>query len=116
MISMARALHASRAVQGGHARPISVPSAHAIREWLIDQLIPAAYGGIGSDAFVLRPRRWLSFLAQYLNRRGTTVLTWWQLYQAVRRALVGLIYGMIGVACTFLATVIVYGWRNPSWE
>lgn len=70
------------------------PTAQAIEEHLLDTFVPTVYGGwpTAPDAHhtvhgweIARVRRWLGFLADDLDRRGTTDLEWWRMGGSRRR-------------------------------
>jgi hypothetical protein len=74
------------------------PTSVAIQEHLFDEFIPAAYRPhpdstnrcpwTGKQA-----KRWLVFLAQHLERQGTSDLAWWEFYRTTSRV-VGLVVGL----------------------
>ncbi|MDN3356818.1 NACHT domain-containing protein [Actinomadura sp. DC4] len=79
---------------GELADPLRFSTAEAVRDHLLDGLIPAVYGA-DPPAPERRVRRWdaqradawLRFLARHLVRQGTDELAWWQLHRAIPRAL-----------------------------
>ncbi|WP_221328661.1 NACHT domain-containing NTPase [Actinoplanes sp. L3-i22] len=107
MLNLARAVHAAKPARVDEILDATrFPDASAIREWLTDQLIPAAYGPTDAG----RARRWLTFLAREMTRRGTTVLTWWQLPQALPAAVLAAGYGIVATFCAYFSLVDTYGW------
>ncbi|WP_216216829.1 helix-turn-helix domain-containing protein [Amycolatopsis aidingensis] len=71
------------------------PTAQAIEEHLLDSFVPTVYGGQAASARadgnqrdwgVDRVRRWLGFLADDLDRRGTGDLEWWRMGGSPRRS------------------------------
>ncbi|PXY36340.1 helix-turn-helix domain-containing protein [Prauserella flavalba] len=69
------------------------PTQEAIEEHLLDMFVPTVYGaqpasphGEGPGWDVGRVRRWLGFLADDLDRRGTGDLEWWRMGGPVSRS------------------------------
>ena len=83
-----------------------------IEHHLLDAFIPAVYtGATGHSRFRCTPqkaRRWLAFLAAYLDRTGAPDLAWWWLYYVVR----GLRPISIGVRAGLKVTI---AWGLAVW-
>ncbi|GAB3478514.1 helix-turn-helix domain-containing protein [Amycolatopsis cihanbeyliensis] len=71
------------------------PTPRAVEEHLLDTFVPTVYGGQAASARdggtrrsweVDRVRRWLGFLADDLDRRGTGDLEWWRMGGSLRRS------------------------------
>ncbi|PXY29108.1 XRE family transcriptional regulator [Prauserella coralliicola] len=69
------------------------PTREAIEDHLLDTFVPTVYGGQsaspdgqGQSWDVGRVRRWLGFLADDLDRRGTGDLEWWRIGGPVSRS------------------------------
>jgi hypothetical protein len=87
----------------------------AVERHLLDGFLPAAYRLCPDPALrcpweVADARRWLTFLAGHLERRGTTDLAWWKLHTAVPRPLIGLAGGLaVGLLSGLANGLVTYG-------
>ncbi|MFL6143535.1 MAG: NACHT domain-containing protein [Labedaea sp.] len=108
MVWLARTTYADPASNPAElADTTRFPHRVAIEEHLLEMLIPAVYrvkppsllpGKTTAKQIHYPPedaRRWLTFLATHLDHLGTRDLAWWQLHQAVPRALTNSIYGLV---------------------
>ena len=91
----------------------------ALREHLLDGLVPASYRA-GGRAFprrwtVGKVERWLTFLARHLHDQGTRDLAWWRLHEA-RPPRHALVYSpLVGAgACAGLG-VLLFGLFGRPW-
>lgn len=76
------------------------PTAEDIRDHLFEGFIAAAYR---SEPWrEAEAGQWLTFLARYLNRRGTTSLQWWDLKGLAPRGLVPVVAGAV---CGIVAAI-----------
>ncbi|TDV48730.1 hypothetical protein CLV71_10890 [Actinophytocola oryzae] len=79
----------------------------AIEHRLLSGFVPAAYADRADGVGGVEAR--LRFLARHLCRLGTHDLAWWQLVQAVPRAVVGSVAGLVLTTAVLLAGGVV-GW------
>lgn len=90
------------------------PTPEAIEEHLLDAFVPTVYGrpapaGPGRrDWNGERVRRWLGFLADDLDRRGTGDLEWWRMGGTLRRSSRVLLVTAFAYATTALTDWLVF--------
>ena len=118
-LSLARLAYADG--QGAPDHLLTLPSAGALREYLLDQLIGVLYPGLPEPAAEERPwpsrdaRRWLTFLARHLRRRDVHDVAWWELAQAVpRRARVPIWAIVAGIVLGLAGTLAGLPWSLAS--
>lgn len=89
MLWLARTVYERRGSKPGELADVErFGDQESIEHHLLDAFIPAVYaGGAGNSRFRCTPqkaRRWLAFLAAYLDRSGSPDLAWWRLHRVVR--------------------------------
>jgi hypothetical protein len=95
------------------ADPDAFADRTAVENHLLDKLITAAYTDPERDSEqrIARAWRWLRFLAQWLERQGTSDLAWWQLPTADPGTVPRLITGIpVGLAAGIPAGIIMGIW------
>ncbi len=96
------------------ADPVAFADRTAVENHLLDKLITAAYTDPGRDSeqkTACKARQWLHFLAQWLQRRGTSDLAWWQLPTSAPGTLPRLMTGIpVGLAAGVPAGIIMGVW------
>ncbi|MCF6470271.1 hypothetical protein FAF44_17970 [Nonomuraea sp. MG754425] len=91
---------AARICESGHAPRIDGTAAR-IRQGLVAGFVPAVYRPEPEADQPWSPdeaARYLRFLADFLHRRGTHDLAWWELHQALPRAVVPALQAVLGTA------------------
>ncbi|MEU4232177.1 NACHT domain-containing protein [Nonomuraea sp. NPDC026600] len=110
-LSLARLAHAD-----GHGDPdhlLTLPSAAALREHLLDRLLGVLYPDLPEATAGERPwngrdaHRWLAFLARHLHRHDVHDLAWWELAHAVPRRARVLIWAVAAGIVLALANTLV---------
>jgi transcriptional regulator with XRE-family HTH domain len=101
------------------------PDQASLEEHLLDAFLPAAYpqqsprlvpaAGIRPAALLhyepQQTRRWLTFLAQHLQRARTRDLAWWELAQAIPQPTRGLLFALPSAVIFAIAGVLAGGPR-----
>lgn len=102
---------------------VRFPDRESLEEHLLDAFLPAAYPqplprllsppGIRPAALLSyepeQARRWLTFLAEYLQNARTRDLAWWQLAEAIPQPTRGLIFALPPAAIYVVAGVLAGG-------
>jgi hypothetical protein len=117
MIWLARTVyHDAASVPADLADPVLFGEPAAIEHHLLDELVMAAYAHPGPPGGSWNPgqaRRWLGFLARWLENHRTTDLAWWQLPAAIAgqvdRLMIGLPVGLAAGAAAGIIMGIVTG-------
>ena len=105
MASIARTVY--RHGTGKPADLLTLKSRHAIENYLLDSLIDAVYAPRAADDRTgptpAKARRWLTFLARYLNDHRDRDLAWWEVS---RRLLPSWVAPMVGLAGGLLLALV----------
>ncbi|MBT2232359.1 NACHT domain-containing NTPase [Nonomuraea sp. NEAU-A123] len=110
-LSLARLAYADG--QGDPDQLLTLPSAAALRSYLLDQLLGVLYPDLPEATADERPwngrdaHRWLAFLARHLHRRDIHDLAWWELAHAVPRRARVLIWAVAAGIVLALANTLV---------
>ncbi|MDR8412408.1 hypothetical protein MTP10_27215 [Nonomuraea sp. 3-1Str] len=111
---------AARTCESGHTPRVD-GTAVRIRQGLVAGFVPAVYRPEPEADQRWDPEqaaRHLRFLAEFLRRRGTGDLAWWELHQALPRAVVPTVQTVLGMAifvplCT--AVTVLFGLGAVGW-
>ncbi|GAA4803482.1 NACHT domain-containing protein [Streptomyces ziwulingensis] len=99
------------------ADPVAFADPTAVEHHLLDRMVTAAYrrpGRRSGPETVHRARRWLSFLARWLEADGTKDLEWWRLHGADPSAAARLTTGLpVGLAAGVPAGFITGTFYGP---